>query len=82
MTAIQSALTGMHQAESQIDATASRIANSPFPNVPGAQNPPQDQLDLSTDMVNLLQSRSNFAADVKVAHVADDIQKSTISILG
>ena len=82
MTAIQSALSGMQSADSQLDATASRIANSAFPTVPETPNPPQDRVDLSTDMVNLLQARSNFAADVKVAHVADDIQKATISMLG
>ncbi len=81
MTAIQSALTGMHSSESQIDAIASRIANSAFPSVPGSKDPPQDRLDLSTDMVNLLQTRNNFAADVKVARTADQMQKSTISIL-
>jgi len=82
MTAIQSALSGMQSADSQLDATASLIANSAFPTVPDAPNPPQDRVDLSTDMVNLLQARTNFAADVKVAHVADEIQKSTISMLG
>ena len=82
MTAIQSALSGMQSADSQLDATASLIANSAFPTVPDAPNPPQDRVDLSIDMVNLLQARTNFAADVKVAHVADEIQKSTISMLG
>ncbi len=82
MTAIQSALSGMQSADSQLDATASRIANSAFPTVPGAPNPPQDKLDLSTDMVSLMQSRNDFAANAKVAHVADEIQRSTISMMG
>ncbi|MGA2185996.1 MAG: flagellar basal body rod C-terminal domain-containing protein [Bryobacteraceae bacterium] len=82
MTAIQSALEGMLKAETQLDTTASRIANLPFPTVPASQNPPQDIVDLSAEMVSLLETRNNFAANVKVAHVADDIQKSTLSILG
>jgi hypothetical protein len=32
--------------------------------------------------VSLLQSRNYFDANAKVAHVADDIQKSTLNILG
>jgi flagellar hook protein FlgE len=81
MTAIQSALTGMQQADSQLDATASRIANSPFPTVPGAQNP-QDLLDLSSEMVSLMQARTDFSANTKVVHVADEMHKSTLSMLG
>ena len=82
MTAIQSALEGMRKAETEIDTTASRFANRPFSAVPAAQNPAQDTVDLSTEMVSLLESRNDFAASVKVAHVADDIQKNTLNMLG
>lgn len=77
MSAIQSALEGMHQAETQLDQTAGRIARLPF----SPATPQTDTVDLSTDMVNLLEARNNFAANTKVVHVADEIQKSTISIL-
>ena len=76
MTAIQSALTGMNEAESQLDSTASRIARLPFPNTA-----PQDTVDLSQEMVNLIQSRNDFAGNTKVAQTADEIQQSTLSIL-
>jgi hypothetical protein len=72
----------MQQADAQFDATASRIANLPFPAVPGAQSNPPDNLELSANIVSLLQSRNYFDANAKVAHVADDIQKSTLNILG
>ena len=76
--AMQSALEGMQASETQLDTTAARIASYPFA-VPPANT--GDTLDLSTDMVNLLQARDNFAADVKVAQTADEMQESTISML-
>jgi len=76
--AMQAALSGMNAAETQLDTAATRIANYPFA-VPPADS--GDIVDLSTDMVNLLQARDNFAADVKTAQVADEIQQSTISML-
>jgi len=76
--AMQSALDGMQSAETQLDTAATRIASYPFA-VPPANS--GDTVDLSTDMVTLLQARDNFAADTKVAQVADEIQQSTISML-
>lgn len=75
MTAIQSALAGMQEADSQVDQTASHIARIPFANTA------RDTVDLSSEMVNLLEARTNFAANTKVVHVADEIQQSTLSIL-
>jgi len=78
INAMQSAVAGMNASETQLDTTAARIANYPLA-VPPANS--GDIVDLSTDMVNLLQARNNFAADTKVAQVADEIQQSTISML-
>ena len=80
-TAIDSALEGMHNAETQLNTTASNIANFAFPAMPSSPNSPQDTVSLSTDMVNLLESSINFAASANVVHVADQMQKSTLSIL-
>ena len=76
MTAIQSALAGMQEADRQVDTTASRLARLPFSNTA-----PQDTIDLSAEMVNLLQARDNFAANAKVVHVADSIQQNMLNIL-
>jgi len=81
MTAIQSALTGMQNAETQLDTCASQIANLPFPAMPSNSSAPQDNVSLSTAAVNLLQARDDFAANAKVAHVADQVQQTTLSIL-
>jgi flagellar hook protein FlgE len=78
ISAMQSALDGMQTAETQLDTTAARIANYPF-GVPPANS--GDTVDLSTDMVNLLQAGDNFAADTKAAQVDDEMQQSTISML-
>jgi len=75
MTAIQSALAGMQEADSQLDSTASHIARIPF------ASSAHDTLDLSSEMTNLLEARTNFEANTKVVHVADEIQQSTLSIL-
>jgi flagellar hook protein FlgE len=66
----------MNTAETQLNTTASHIAN-----LPSAASP-QDTVDLSTNMVNLLESSINFAASAKVVHVADEMQQSTLSMLG
>lgn len=83
MTAIQSALTGMQNAETQLDTSANQIANLPFPAIPANSSAPQpqDNVSLSTAAVNLLQARDDFAANAKVAKVADEVQQSTLSIL-
>jgi len=75
MTAIQNALAGMQDAESRLDTTASHIARIPF------ANSAQDTVDLSSEMVNLLEARTNFEANTKVVHVANEVQQSTLSIL-
>jgi len=82
MTAIQSGLEGMQKAQTQLDTTASHIANFPLSNLPSAQKSPQDTLDLSTEMVNLLESSINFAASASVVHAAGQMQQSTFNILG
>ena len=84
MSAIQSALSGMHAAETQLNRTASNIARLPASASAakdGDGDSDGDTVDLSADMVNLLQARNDFAANAKVAHVADQIQQSTINIL-
>jgi flagellar basal body rod protein FlgC len=78
MSAISSALQGMHAAESSLDRTASRLANLPSATAP----PTGDTVDLSTEMVNLMQARNNFDANVKVAKTADEMDRSTLSMLG
>ena len=67
-------LGGMQRAEDRVNSAAQRIASAPF-------QPPGDSADLSTEAVGLLDARNAFAANVKVAHVADEMARSTLDIL-
>jgi len=72
------ALQGLERAQAQVERTASRLASV------GSGSPDGgvvDTLDLSQEMVALLSSKSEFAANINMLKVADDMQKSTISLL-
>ena len=70
-------MQGMSQAESQLNTAASHIARL------GSSSPdPQgDTVDLSAEMVALMQSRNDFQANVKVVHAFDEMNKSLLNIL-
>ena len=72
-------LQGMHDAESRLNVTASRIAREPFAN---SQQAPQDTVDLSSEMVNLLQERGQFETNTKVVHTQDEMLQSTLNLIG
>ena len=75
--AMSSALEGMSRAETQLNQAASDIARSST--VPPAGG---DVLDLSASMISLLQSRNSFEANTKAFKVADEMQKSLLSVIG
>jgi len=68
----------MQSATNLLNKTANNIARLP---ASVSRDADGDTVDLSADMVNLLQARNDFAANTKVVHVADEIQQSTINIL-
>ena len=74
MIALDTALQGMQNAESSFDSAARRISQEPTP-------PPQDTASLSDNAVALMQSKNGFEASTKVAHVADQMTKATLSLL-
>jgi len=74
MIALDTALQGMQNAESSFDSAARRISQQPAPQ-------PEDTTSLSDNAVALAQSRNGFAADTKVAHVADQMTKATLNML-
>jgi len=72
----------MQSATNLLNKTANNIARFPASVSRDADGDNDgDTVDLSADMVNLLQARNDFAANTKVVHVADEIQQSTINIL-
>jgi len=78
MIDFSSPLQGMQGAESRLNVTASRIARASLPQA----QPQQDTVDLSAEMVALLQDRSDYETNVKVAKTMDEMTQSTLSIVG
>jgi lipase chaperone LimK len=63
------ALGGLEQAQSSLDNAAKRIASD-------------TSLPDSKDAVILIQAKNDTASNIAVLKTADDLQKSTISLLG
>lgn len=59
-----------------MNRTASVLARSPF--YQGAQS---DEVSLSDQVVSLLESKDNYSANLDAVKVADEMQKSTLSML-
>jgi flagellar hook protein FlgE len=84
-------LAGMNAAETSLNRTATNIANygaSPLNSEQNsAQNSPQstsggDTVDLSTDVVSMIEARNNFAANVKTVQTEDQMTQSLLNIFG
>jgi hypothetical protein len=72
MQILPTAVAGMQQAESRLEADTTRLARA---------SDPTDSVDLSAEIVNLIQSRNDFALNAKVWKTGDEIQRSTLNIL-
>jgi hypothetical protein len=76
MTALGSALETIERASALLDRTASRLARPP--SIDGAA----DTVDLSAEMIALLEARNTGAVGVKLAQAVDDLQKTALSVFG
>jgi flagellar hook protein FlgE len=65
------ALSGLEAAQQTLETTSRRIAS---PQQPG------DVVDLSTDMVALIEANRQFAANAKVIQTAEQMQKHTLDL--
>ncbi len=73
------ALQGLHQAETQLETAAARIASA------GASSPdgvPLDVVDLSTEMVALMSAQNLFEANLATLKTAGQMQKSLVDLKG
>lgn len=70
---------GMEQAQGRVEQAASRIASLGTAGANPAQ--PNDNINLSDEMISLMQAKNDFEANLKVAHTADDLQKQTLDLL-
>lgn len=68
-------LTGLDRATASLDRTASRIAGV-------GQSAPGDTLDLSSEMVALIEAKRTFQTNAKVIQSEDDLTKSLLNLIG
>ena len=71
------ALQGMTQAEAQLEAAASAIAQAGNSSADGAN---LDVVDLSAETVAMMSARNQFALNVSTLHTADEVQKSLLNV--
>jgi flagellar basal body rod protein FlgB len=64
-------LAGLDRAASSLNQTASRLAAGPA-----------DTVDLSAEMVALLEARNSFETNTKVIQTEDQMTKSLLNLLG
>lgn len=69
-------LAGLDQATSSLNQIASRLADV------GGSAPQTDSVDLSTEMVALLQARQSFESNTKVIKTEDQMTRSLLNVVG
>ena len=74
MGILPAALAGMEQAQAGVERAASRIA--------ACGTPEGDRVDLSAEMVSLMEARSGFEADTRLVRVAEDVGRRLVDMLG
>jgi flagellar hook protein FlgE len=72
ISSLSIAATGMHRASHQLEQSATRIARI------GVEG---NDVDVSAEMVNVIQAKTDFKASAKVAGVASDMTKALLDIL-
>ena len=78
MIDFQIPLSGMNSASASLDRAAGKIADAADPSGATAS----DSMDLSAEMVQLMEARNNFSANVKVAQTYDEMSRSLLNIVG
>ena len=73
MNVLTVALDSINRATTQLNSVAARIAKLPGP---------QDNVDLSAEMVNLMQTRTDFQAGAAVVRTADRLSRSLVDLIG
>lgn len=80
MGSISTALGGMEKAQSTLDQVAGRIARGTGSAV-DSTSPNGDTVDLSSQMVALLQARNDYKTNAAVVRTADQMQKTLLDLL-
>jgi len=75
-------LAGLQRAAAAVDESARRIAGAgPVASGTASGQAPSDIVDLSAEMVALMQSKNAFAANANLAHAEDEMTQSLLNIL-
>jgi len=72
MIDLSAPLEGMMRAESKVMKVAARIAQTPEQG---------DAVDLSAEMVALLQARNDYSANVNVARTLDELSRKILDVV-
>jgi flagellar hook protein FlgE len=72
ISSINIGASGMHRASHQLEVSAGRIARI------GVEG---NDVDVATEMVNVLLAKNDFKASAKVVNVATDMSKALLDIL-
>jgi flagellar hook protein FlgE len=76
MQAISTAVGGLQRAESLLNQAASRLAQSPF-----SSSTHEDQISLSDEATSLLAAQNDYQSNLDTIKVANEMQKSGLSLL-
>lgn len=83
-SAISSGLQGYDRAETTVNTAAAQIANYPSTQAGTSKTgiTTADSADLSTTAVSLIEGKNSAQANLATIHIADQMQKSLIDMLG
>ena len=70
-------LAGIDNATEKLDRAASRIAEASFPQGEGEK----DSVDLSRELVNLIEARRDFQINANVIRSDNEVYKSVVDLL-
>ena len=73
MIDFSSPLAGMDRATTSLNQTAAKIAKG---------STPTDSVDLSTEVVSLIQARNGFESNTKVLQTEDELTKNLLNMIG
>ena len=80
MVGLNASLEGLNRALGDFDRAAAKIAQ-PQTADPQSQQGSADQLSLSDQMVNLMQARNYYDANLKALQVANQMEKKLLDIV-
>lgn len=78
MRVADTALDGLHRAEAKLERTADRLARLPSARELSA---PEDYVDLSEEMVTLLEARQHFKLNTAVLKTALEMEDHLLDML-